>query len=97
MRESVLAKSKFLIVRIFLWFKIRWKLHRCLMNDKGAMAFIRYTDKTSLDREVLKFISGRQCTAARQDPCITVRPKEPSDWCCRCLALDHLIATDKYQ
>ena len=70
-------------------------LHRTLMNGKTAVKFVRYLYNEGLDHEVLRFIADRQCTAVREEQCIVARPKEPKDWCSRCLALDHLICREK--
>ena len=90
-------QQRHLVKRCWLWVKIRLQLHRLLMNSTGAVSFLKYQQKTSQDRDVLRFISIRQCTAARMEQCIVARPKDPNDWCSRCLALDHLIATEKEQ
>lgn len=63
------------------------------MNDKTALELVHDKDRALMDREVIKFISQRQCTAIRDQQCIEARPKDPRDWCSRCLALDHLIHT----
>lgn len=68
---------------------------RTLMNDSTARQLVDDRRNVIVDREVLRFISQRQCTAARSEQCIVERPKDPKDWCCRCLALDHLISTEK--
>lgn len=81
------------IARAGMWFGIRARLFRTLMFDKAALQFLRDRDRLALDREVLKYISQRTCTAARQEQCIVERPKDPNDWCARCLALDHLVNT----
>jgi hypothetical protein len=89
-----LAKRS-LFKRICFWVHVRWELHKTLMNDKLSVELIHKRDNLIIDREVLRFISQRQCTAPTFDQCINLRPKDPKDWCCRCLALDHLIATEK--
>lgn len=64
------------------------------MNDKTAMKLVKDISNVAMDREVLRFISQRQCTADRQEQCIVDKPKDPKDWCSRCLALDHLVNTE---
>lgn len=73
--------------------RVRIKMLRILMSDKATLQFLKDRDRLSMDREVLKYISQRTCTAARQEQCIVERPKDPKDWCARCLALDHLVNT----
>ena len=85
-----MAKKKFWLKRIGFWFYVRWELHKTLMNDKTALKLVHDKEKALLDREVLKWIASRQCTAPRQLQCIEERPKDPKDWCSRCLALDHI-------
>lgn len=85
-----MSKTHIMVKRIILWFKIRWKLHRILMNNATAKELVNNVYNAITDKEVLKWIASRQCTAVRDMQCIELRPKDPNDWCCRCLALDHL-------
>ena len=89
-----MAKKRYWLARVLYWIKIRWELHRVLMNDRIAQDLIKKRDQAIVDREVLKWIASRQCTAVRDQHCIELRPDNPKDWCCRCLALDHLIRTE---
>jgi hypothetical protein len=66
-------------------------LHKTLMNDKTALELVKDREKALMDREVLRFISQRQCSAVRQEQCIVEKPKDLKDWCPRCIALDHLV------
>jgi len=79
-------------IRFGIWVHNRHKLFRTLWNDKTAMEFVKNVQRASMDREVLKFISSRQCTAITQEQCIVSRPKDLNEWCSRCLALDHLCS-----
>jgi hypothetical protein len=81
--------------RAWRWITIRWKLHRTLMNGRTAVQFVKYLEHYNIDREVLKYIGARECTAARAEQCIVARPANPKDWCSRCLALDHVVREDE--
>jgi hypothetical protein len=88
-------KQRHFITRLFLWMKIRAKLLHICFFDKSLPRFLRRKYFLETGMEVLKFISDRQCTAARQDQCIVARPLDISEWCSRCLALDYLVNEDR--
>jgi hypothetical protein len=79
------------IKRLLLWFKIRWELHRILMSDPEARAFMLCKKEYPKFVKTLEVIASRTCTGSNANDCIISRPDQIGKWCSRCLALDVLI------
>jgi len=81
----------FWLLRFFLWLKIRFELHKALMNDRDANLFIQKKNRFPKYSKALEVIASRSCTSQEEQDCVTRRPDRIQDWCSRCLALDVLI------